>query len=102
MQPSIVHQAVGPAVAAPPEANLAAGVVGGLVVLLLVGVALIMLLIRHYRSECRQLRERNRQLSLENDGWHEDFALQTGALSALRQSPAGRCCSPIGTPAEAS
>lgn len=51
-----------------------------IVVLVLVGI-----LIARYRRECHQLRRRNVQLSLENDRWHEDFAVQTGELSALRR-----------------
>ena len=70
--------------------DLVAGLVGGALVLLVVLVLLVGVLLRRYRSECRQLRARNTQLSIENDHWHEDFAVQTGELAALRQTLAGR------------
>ncbi len=65
---------------------LVAALVGGAVVLLVVLAVLGVLLILRYRRECHQLRARNHQLSLENDRWHEDFAVQTGELSALRRT----------------
>ena len=62
-----------------------ATVVGGAIVLLVV-LLLALALIWRYRRECQQLRARNTQLSIENDGWHEDFAAQCGELAALRQT----------------
>jgi hypothetical protein len=61
--------------------GLAIGAVGVLSVVLWLAV---LLLARHYRRECRQLRQRNAALSAENDRWHEDFAAQAGELTALR------------------
>jgi hypothetical protein len=89
-----VHEATVHQVAVqPPTAqqgmDLAAGLAGGALVLLVVLVVMVGVLIGRYRGECHQLRARNNQLSLENDRWHEDFAAQTGELSALRRT-AGR------------
>lgn len=69
--------------------DLAAGLAGGAIVLLVILLLLVGVLIWHYRSECHQLRARNNQLSLENDRWHEDFAAQTGELTALRRGGLG-------------
>ena len=57
----------------------------GISTLFIVLLVLVGILIARYRNECHQLRRRNVQLSLENDRWHEDFAVQTGELSALRR-----------------
>jgi len=67
------------------SAELAGPAFGGAAVLFLALVLAVGLLAGRYRVECRQLRERNAQLSAENDRWHEDFAAQAGELSALRQ-----------------
>jgi hypothetical protein len=64
---------------------LGAGLVGAAVVLLVMLMVAVAMLIRRYRSECHQLRARNAQLSIENDRWHDDFAVQTGELAALRR-----------------
>jgi len=72
------------------------------IVLLVVLLLLAALLIRRYRSECHQLRERNRQLWMENDRWHEDFAAQTGELSALRRGRTDSCAYQLRPHAEAS
>ena len=71
--------------------DLAAGLDGGALVLLAVLLLLVGVLIRRYRSECHQLRARNHQLSVENDRWHEDFAVQTGELMALRRGSRSGC-----------
>ena len=65
--------------------ELAAGLLGGALVLAAVLGLLTGVLVWRYRRECRQLRVRNAQLSIENDQWQEDFAVQTGELSALRR-----------------
>ena len=70
------------------SAALGAGLVGAAIVLLVVLLVSVAVLIRRYRSECHQLRARNAQLSIENDRWHDDFAVQTGELAALRRSGA--------------
>jgi hypothetical protein len=57
---------------------------GGAAVLSVVLWLAVLLLVRHYRRECFQLRERNAHLSAENDRWHEDFAAQAGELTVLR------------------
>jgi len=85
---AVVHQAALSAPALSDGTDLAAGLAGGAVVLLVVLLVLVGILIGCYRSECHQLRIRNTQLSLENDRWHEDFAAQTGELSALRRTVA--------------
>lgn len=69
--------------------DLAAELVGGALVLLVILVLLVGVLLRRYRDECRQLRARNTQLSIENDHWHEDFAAQAGELAALRWTLSG-------------
>lgn len=97
-----VHRVVVRAPMAQDGGDLAAGLVGGAVVLLIVLLLLVGILIWLYRSECHQLRARNNQLSIENDRWHEDFAVQTGELAALRKSNLGNCGYPAGRPAEAS
>jgi hypothetical protein len=79
---------VNPGSSSAPAGDLAAGLFGAAVVLIVVLVLLVVVLIRRYRSECRQLRDRNHQLCLENDRWQEDFAVQTGELSALRRAKA--------------
>ena len=60
-------------------------VLGGAVALVAVLMLAVGLLARRYRRECRQLRQRNAQLSAENDRWHEDFSAQAGELTALRR-----------------
>ena len=65
--------------------TVVAALAGGALVLGAVMLVLVGMLIRRYRSECHQLRERNRQLSIENDRWHEDFAAQAGELTGLRR-----------------
>jgi hypothetical protein len=62
-----------------------APVLGGAVVLFVVLLFAVALLAAHYRRECAQLRERNTQLSAENDRWREDFSAQAGELTALRR-----------------
>jgi hypothetical protein len=57
---------------------------GGAAVLSVVLWLAVLMLVRHYRRECFQLRARNAHLSAENDRWHEDFAAQAGELTALR------------------
>jgi hypothetical protein len=94
---AVVHLAV-----AHQQRPFAAALAGAAVVLLVVLLLLIGLLIRRYRSECHQLRARNRQLSMENDRWHEDFAVQTGELSALRRTRAECCSHQLSSHAEAS
>jgi hypothetical protein len=58
---------------------------GGAVALFAVLIFSIGLLVWRYRHECLQLRERNTQLSAENDRWREDFSAQAGELTALRR-----------------
>ena len=96
------HAVVHPVVVVHQERPLAAAFAGAAVVLLFVLLLVIVLLIRRYRSECHQLRARNRQLSMENDRWHEDFAAQTGELSALRRTRTECCAQQRGPHAEAS
>ena len=88
MHETVVQQTALPAPMLPHGTDLAAGLAGGAAVLLVVLLLLVAVLIGRYRSECHQLRIRNTQLSLENDRWHEDFAAQTGELSALRRTVA--------------
>jgi hypothetical protein len=101
--PAGIGLRVGPVVQEPGglspglAAVLSAGVVTLVLLLLLTGE-----LLRRYRRECHQLRARNYQLSLENWQWHEDFAAQTGELSALRRGGSGQCGRLIRLPAEAS
>jgi hypothetical protein len=64
--------------------DIAGLALGGAVVLSAVLWVAVLMLARHYRQECWQLRARNAHLSAENDRWHEDFAAQAGELTALR------------------
>lgn len=86
MHEATVHQAALQTPTASQGMDLAAALAGGALVLLVVLVLMVGMLIGRYRAECHQLRARNNQLSLENDRWHEDFAAQTGELSALRRT----------------
>jgi hypothetical protein len=66
-------------------AEVVGPVLGGAVALFAVLLLAVAVLAFRYRRECWQLRERNTQLSLENDRWHEDFSAQAGELTALRK-----------------
>ncbi len=65
--------------------DAAAPVLGGAAALFVVLFFAVVLLAGHYRRECLQLRERNAQLSADNDRWREDFSAQAGELTALRK-----------------
>lgn len=73
------------------EVDLSGVAVGAVGVLLVVLGCAVVLLAARYRQENLQLRARNVELSLENDRWHEDFAVASGELAALRDGLHENC-----------